>query len=221
MTTLFHYSDVDGFFNIVKNKKLWLSGPHNLNDHQELHWALGKTYKALQLLLPLYQKEHVELLWESICINKLTPFTCSLSSNGDLLSQWRAYARNGTGLAIGLEKDLLPNTGYTPHHNAAKSHCITTMQVTYDDKKQDETIKAILEKALNSARDSENWQTNPAMIDAAFEINGLATIYKNDAFREECEWRLIHTPMITGNSETNKTSVMGGLSEIKHRTSNE
>lgn len=220
MSTLYHYSDVDGFFNIIKNKKLWLSGPHNLNDHQEMHWALGKIRSALEKLTQEYPIEQINYLWEMISNNRLTPFVCSLSSEGDLLSQWRAYARDGTGLAIGFNKELCPNSGTLPHHTVAVKNSITTMRVTYDDDEQNITIDKILRAAFSSISSDENWQVNHALINAAFQLNGLAPSYKNKAFSEESEWRIIHTPMIMGNINTNTTTTHAGISEIKHRTSN-
>ncbi len=220
MTIIYHYSDVDGFFNIIKSKKLWLSGPHNLNDHQEMHWALRKIRASLEQMTQEYPVEQINYLWEIISNNRLTPFVCSLSSEGDLLSQWRAYARNGTGLAIGFSKELCPNSGTLPHHTAAVKNSITTMRVTYDDDEQDRTINAILRSAFSSISSDENWKTNNALIDAAFKLNGLAPSYKNKAFIEEAEWRIIHTPMIMGYASTNITTIHAGISEIKHRTSN-
>ncbi|MDU9401847.1 DUF2971 domain-containing protein [Pseudomonas sp. zfem004] len=218
--TLYHYSDVDGFFNIIKNKKLWLSGPHNLNDHQEVNWAKNKIASTFQRLEKMYAREHIEYLWLLYANNGLTPFTCSLSSEGDLLSQWRAYARDGTGVSIGFNSSLLPNSGTIPHHNAAPSASITTMQVVYDDAEQDETIETILSSALEAAKSNQNWQADDRLIYATTQLNALTTTYKNSAFREESEWRIIHTPMIMAYQNTSKHAFHSGISDIKHRTSN-
>lgn len=220
MSVLYHYSDVDGFFNIIKNKKLWLSGPHNLNDHQEMHWALGKIRSALEKMTKEYPIEQINYVWEMISNNRLTPFVCSLSSEGDLLSQWRAYARDGTGLAIGFKKELCPNSGSLPHHNFLVEKSITTMRVTYDDGEQNRKIEEILKASFLSISNDENWKINQSLINAVFQLNGLAPSYKNKAFSEESEWRIIHTPMIMGNEKTNTTMTHAGISEIKHRTSN-
>jgi hypothetical protein len=219
MTILYHYSDVDGFFNIIKSKKLWLSGPHNLNDHQEMHWALRKIRTSLEKMTQEYPIDQINILWEIISSNQVTPFVCSLSSEGDLLSQWRAYARNGTGLAIGFSKELCPNSGTLPHHTILAKNSITTMRLTYDDDEQDRTIDKILRSAFLSIASDENWTKSHALIDAAFRLNGLAPSYKNKAFSEEAEWRIIYTPMIMGNINTNTITTQAGISEIKHRTS--
>lgn len=220
MTTIYHYTDINGFFNIVKHKKLWLSGPHNLNDHQELHWAYRKIENTFTRLEGKFNPEHLQSLWQMIFLNKTTPFTCSLSSDGDLLSQWRAYAKDGVGVAIGFNGDLLPNTSSLPRYTAAVQDSITTLKVQYDEEIQNSTIEQIVVSTLESMSNNENVQPEIFTIGAAHKLNGLATIYKNNAFREECEWRIIHTPLITGNINSNKTNVIAGISELKHRVSN-
>lgn len=221
MTTIYHYTDINGFFNIVTQKKIWLSGPHNLNDHQELHWAYRKIEDTFARQEGKFKPEHLQSLWQLIHINKIVPFTCSLSSDGDLLSQWRAYAKDGVGVAIGFNSDLLPNTGSLPHYTAAVQNSITTLKVQYNEDIQDSTIEHIVVSTLESMSNNEKLQPEIFTIDASHKLNGLATIYKNSAFREECEWRIIHTPIITGNINSNITSVNAGISELKHRVSND
>jgi len=220
MTTLYHYTDVNGFFNIIKHKKLWLSGPHNLNDHQEVHWAYHKIQSTLSKLANEYDHEHIQFIWDQTNRQKLVPFTCSLSSDGDLLSQWRAYAKDGSGVAIGLNSELLPVTGALPHLSAAINNTITTMQVLYDNDVQDGAIDQIIRSTLDSMKGKNIEESGGIVIEAAYKLSGLATIFKNQAFKEECEWRIIHTPQIWGNTATNKTTTTA-ISELCHRASNE
>lgn len=218
--TIYHYSDVDGFFNILKNQKLWLSSPHNLNDHQEVNWALEKIKSTLERLAGKYSNTHIDFIKSFLKNNRLSPFTCSLSAEGDLLSQWRAYARDGSGVSIGFNRELLPHTGSLPSHNLKTENSITTMQVIYDDKEQNEKIEEILIAALDAA--SEQGSHAGALSTAAMQLNGLSTIYKNKAFREENEWRIIHTPLIMLYTAKDKGGPFhSGISEAKHRISNE
>ncbi|MCE6976343.1 DUF2971 domain-containing protein [Pseudomonas frederiksbergensis] len=220
MTTLFHYTDINGFFNIIKHKKLWLSGPHNLNDHQEVHWAYHKIKSTLNKLTSDYNHDHIEFIWNQTNLMKLVPFSCSLSSDGDLLSQWRAYAKDGSGVAIGFNSELLPKTGSLPHHSAMLKNSITTLKVEYDNEVQDGVIDQILRTTLDAMKGKETEELGNIVIEVAYKLNGFATIFKNNAFKEECEWRIIHTPMIMGNTKTNKTT-SNGISELCHRVSNE
>ena len=220
MTSLYHYTDTNGFFNIIKHKKLWLSGPHNLNDNQEVHWAYKKIQSTLNKLLDEYEHEHLQFIWDQTNRQKLVPFTCSLSSDGDLLSQWRAYAKDGSGVAIGFNSELLPVTGSLPHLSAALKNSITTMQVQYDDEMQNGAIDQIIRSTLDSMKGKEIEESGGIVIEAAYKLSGFATIFKNHAFKEECEWRIIHTPLIMANTVTNKTTTTA-ISELCHRVSNE
>ncbi|MDH0729213.1 DUF2971 domain-containing protein [Pseudomonas sichuanensis] len=214
MAILYHYTDVNGFFNILKNKKLWLSGPHNLNDHQELQWTYRKVQDILMGIQGEYAAEHVNFLWELFCRNQYIPFTCSLSAEGDILSQWRAYAKDGTGVAIGFDSDLLPLVG---HHPRRMHSYVSTMQVLYDSAPQDSIIERIIRNALDDMK--SNGAQSEVALDAAMYLQGLSTFYKNGAFQEEKEWRIIHIPLIWGFLNTNQTTVQSAVSELKHRAS--
>ena len=142
-----------------------------------------------------------------------------ISSEGDLLSQWRGYASNGSGLSIGFNSDLLPNSKSMPHHTAAKGKNITTLRCVYNEKEQNEAIETIVLSCL-AAMQHGDFMKSDITINAAYNINGLGTIFKNESFYEEKEWRIIHTPMIMGNKETNETTIHNGISKLKHRISN-
>jgi hypothetical protein len=110
METLYHYTNPAGFFAIIKSKTLWLSVAHNLNDYQEIKWATHKIAQALDKVVTPENKHYLDKLRQQAKINRLMPFICSFSTEGDLLSQWRAYADDGTGAAIGFKTELLPKS---------------------------------------------------------------------------------------------------------------
>ena len=45
MDIIYHYTDLNAFLSIIKNKKLWLSATNNLNDYYEVGWFLNKIHK--------------------------------------------------------------------------------------------------------------------------------------------------------------------------------
>lgn len=61
MDILYHYTDINGFLGILKNKKLWLSAANNLNDSGELNWLDLKLEKELNSIC---NKENQNLLSE-------------------------------------------------------------------------------------------------------------------------------------------------------------
>lgn len=219
METLYHYTNPNGFFNIIKSKKLWLSAAHNLNDHQEIRWATQKVAQILERTANPENKDFLTELWQQVKINSLTPFICSFSTKGDLLSQWRAYAGDGTGACIGFNLDLLPKSKSLPAHTLARDDRVATLPIIYDEEGQQKVIEGIIQNYL-SARTSSA-EPSDAIINASHLINGLSPTFKNPAFHEESEWRMIHVPMIMGDIKTNATTIYNSISNVQHRISGE
>jgi hypothetical protein len=219
MQPLYHYTDLNAFLSIIKFKQLWLSGAHNLNDHQEINWTNRKVAKILGRLEDKYGAQNTRRLLDLMQMNKAVPYICSLSTKDDLLSQWRAYGKDGTGVAIGFNSDLLPSSKRLPVLTTAPKDSITTLPVLYSEAEQDATIENIvvycMEALQNAGEDAVETE-----IHAAITLNGLSTVFKNEAFHEEHEWRIIHTPMIMGDIKTNETTIHTGISDPKHRVSN-
>lgn len=98
---IYHYTSSDVLLKILKSRSLRLAARHHLNDSMEgeqffsvlkthsLSPDNGKIDAIKKILLPL----------ES--------YVACFSSSGDLLSQWRAYSENGTGVAIGFNKQAI------------------------------------------------------------------------------------------------------------------
>jgi hypothetical protein len=99
----YHYCDADAFLSIIKNKELWLSDLRNVNDPHELKSAPVIIKQKFESVFPTSKYKYpIDLDSPSS-----TFFSLSLSKEADLLSQWRAYSRNGTGFQIGIDVDAL------------------------------------------------------------------------------------------------------------------
>lgn len=218
METLYHYTNLEAFLSILKNRKLWLTGIHNLNDAKEINWTLAKVDKKLNELLDAYGEQNTNILRGIIKSNKTTPYVCSLSTEPDLLSQWRAYAKDGAGVAIGFKRSLLPDTKTVPVATLNKEDSIKTRPVIYSELEQDEVIERLMRVALDSIANPTQ-ENKGACMYAVSELHGIATTFKNPAFHEEREWRLIHVPFITDQFQ-GKTTVYVAISEPQHRVAN-
>lgn len=136
METLYHYCSNHAFVEIIKNRKIWLSSLLLSNDTLEgklasdIFAALlnreGSTSDVKQLLI-----KQVEFL-ERVCEG--TGFC--LSEEGDLLSQWRGYAENASGVSIGFSKQYLVNV---IAQNQSAGLC-TLEPVIYDRSRQEEAL---------------------------------------------------------------------------------
>ncbi|MDB4837640.1 DUF2971 domain-containing protein [Marinomonas sp.] len=217
MEPLYHYTDLTAFLSIIQSKKLWLTGAYNLNDHQEITWALGKIGRRLEELSKEYSPECSDIIWPLLQASSGVPHICSLSSEYDLLSQWRAYGQNGAGIAIGFKRSTLPDSSRLPIMTTARQNSLSLNQVIYSQKNQDEIINQILlpifqnEKIDDSAR--------MAMSTASSTLSGLLSIFKNEAFHEENEWRIIHRPIIMGPPNGNESKIYQSISPPKYRVS--
>lgn len=157
---IYHYTSNDVLLKMLGEKSLRLSSRHHLNDSMEgeQFFSLLKTHAS---------QPKIEKLAE--IRRALDPFeffvTC-FSSHGDLLSQWRGYAGNGTGVAIGFRKQAFSKA-------IKRSHEALLYTVAYVDDLQNlptdraKTINAMLtspaapgQKAIQSFA-KERWAIKP------------------------------------------------------------
>ena|SRR5882672_11981800 len=106
--TIYHCTDDRGLAGILATGKLWLTDIFNLNDPSELRHGFGKAIEAWQ------GKGCAEAERVATVLRRVSSdpdfrelghhFTCSFSSDGDELGQWRAYADNGQGYALGFNR---------------------------------------------------------------------------------------------------------------------
>lgn len=106
---VYHYCSVDTFYNIIKNASIWLSDITKSNDKKEFSWIQNKVHNELreQIILLQHDSKVIEL-WDkvmnAISYNPTKLYATCFSSSADCLSQWRGYAKDGTGLSIGFSK---------------------------------------------------------------------------------------------------------------------
>ena len=149
--TLYHYTDLNAFLSIIQNKKLWLTGAYNLNDHQEIRWTQQKIHNRLSEFASKHGSRRPDEIWNLLHANSGVPYICSLSSEPDLLSQLRAYGQNGFGVAIGIKRASLPNSERLPILTFAKKDSLCLHQVVYDEAAQEGLINSILAPAFLGA----------------------------------------------------------------------
>jgi hypothetical protein len=110
---IFHYCTADTLLLILKNKTLRFSDARCMNDGEELLWGERQLALAVARLrdrddipdsVPAVPKKFIDAFlahWtETAKISK--HFLSSFSLTGDSLSQWRAYADDAQGFAVGF-----------------------------------------------------------------------------------------------------------------------
>lgn len=210
--TIYHYCAAQTFHSIVQNRSIWLSSLSESNDSMEGHWISDILNRLshkhglpdpirTRILDPIkHYRKYVDGL--GLC----------LSRNGDLLSQWRGYAEDGTGFSIGF------NEGYLTELAEITTERFSIDEVIYDADMQAlaltpafERIKGYIEEGAYGAMKYDTLLTSEDEKKAYAEHNkklrelsGKADMalgglikkffhFKSDAFAEEDEVRLIST----------------------------
>jgi len=108
MTTkhYYHYTSVAGGLGIISSRSVWLTDYRYLNDRRELR-------QGMESLLSKIPESHRSAFNRAIRWHDMRNHHCvfSLSSSPKILSQWRAYASDGTGFALGLNIQFLEYAG--------------------------------------------------------------------------------------------------------------
>lgn len=111
VSTLYHYCSTTAFLSIVSNRTIRLSSLALSNDSKE-----GKLVR--ETLLRLSAEDNLNMKFTQrfekallFLEEKFDGLGFCLSERRDLLSQWRGYADNGNGVALGFSKTYLESLG--------------------------------------------------------------------------------------------------------------
>jgi hypothetical protein len=194
-TTIYHYCGVNGFLGIVRERELWLSHCRFMNDYAEHVGILRQAHEYLQgLTLHGSQGEFRRALQHLSALVQQSPYLACFSAEGDLLSQWRAYANDGAGFAIGFSRAAIKRL--CDDREQATDCSLSLRQVSYDPSQASDMLRATIQRHLADPNVAD-WRKNTLVGLARAEIWALAAECKNRGFREEREWRIVMSPAIT------------------------
>lgn len=201
---IYHYCTPDAFFAIVQNRKLWFSDVFSMNDSLEVHWGYRIFEKASSELLSNIPKIFFdEVDKEVIDAGKnVLPLVACFSLDGDVLSQWRAYAADGHGFALGFSAEEMIKLPIRP------------LRVLYDEKQQVEEMKAQL-LALYDTEKEEGFSYGADFAKACHFMATDLCAFKNPAFKEEQEVRLAHAVIFKHQSKGISLASVGGYRNKK------
>jgi hypothetical protein len=205
---LYHYCPADAALSILEKGTIRFSDIKVLNDAEEGVWGYQVFQEAVRRIaerqdlpprFPVIKTEFfdaIESVWTTISgISR--PFLASFSLSGDSLSQWRAYADDGRGFAIGF--------GIAAFRQMP-CHLLT---VLYDrDAQVSETILSI-GKIHKIFKNSANLACLP-FVEHAYALMGKSVSFKNPAFRDEHEVRSLHMVGALINDNCWKLQDLGG-----------
>lgn len=202
---LYHYTSLQGAHGIITSKQLWLTKIQHLNDMTELRYAIDLFRHAVvrwQANLDAEERAFIDrgahqlgsFTGTNICV-------ASFCADGDLLSQWRAYGAEATGVALGFSGSYLKglsNRGF-----------LRTWKCIYDPGDHETIIRELVEMALHCFNMRHTLSNDAAKQTFAKEIIGwfnttflrVAPVLKDRNFHEEKEWRIISTSIKSTNPD--------------------
>lgn len=207
MTILYHYCSVEAFFNILKSKKIRLHNAYQMNDGLENRLTDIAFHSFVTKNEGLFGQEDSEILRTHYDINKAIPFVFCMSEEKDLLSQWRSYGGDGAGVAIGFNKEMFPKVEGVPGRNISPDMNTGLCQAVYCGHGD---VDALVQEIFNSGyKDAVGVdKEKPWLHDFPLLVSRVSPVLKNKSFREEREWRLVHSPLIMSN-DANENIIRG------------
>ena len=201
---LYHYCSMSSFDAIMRSKVIRLSAVDQSNDAAELTLIIRLLTDAIkQSDHSLHVQKCLIAMLDDIA-NKYLALNFSMSEAPDLLSQWRGYADDATGVCIGFQRETLEQLA----HNEGGGVTLGEISYNIDDWSTD--VDGILTKVHEAVSNN--------LVDVSIDLDrlrghfpvsrngvtgGWSEVYaellkmfvrgiclKNPVFSEEREWRL-------------------------------
>ncbi|MEX2634629.1 MAG: DUF2971 domain-containing protein [Balneolales bacterium] len=216
---LFHYTDIGGLQGIVESKQLWFSHLSSLNDPHEVEYGKKIINEEINSRLVGEDNKNIRFFYDSIkqIISGFGrtlhhAFVCCFCEEANLLSQWREYSDRGGGYSLGFEFNentmiFFNQEDYGNSFEKIKSTPQPLLRkVIYDVEEQNRLVKVYLDEikkgydaGINGKVESR-FRTKDlhAAVMGAQSVDILLDMifaFKNPAFKEEKEWRLMDIVM--------------------------
>ncbi len=195
---LFHYTNSHGLQGILSERTLWLSDIRSFNDPDEIKYGRKLVVDVLRESEAQYEhpicreflrgmRPFVESFERQIPFDVFVVCFCE---DGNLLSQWRAYADHARGYSLGFNFSM--NTRITIGKTDLSGKEIYFRKVIYCPTQQKSWVESYLEDAIKAVRGAglalnEAYQAGLAGVQIILE---MLLCFKHKAFAAEREWRL-------------------------------
>ena len=180
---LYHYTDFNAMRGIITNGEIWLWNLRRMNDSQEMQYFITELKAAVRNTIPKEYHQKMEAVFSENLrdFDKLSSYASCFSEYSDDAAQWARYGKNGMGVCIAFNKELLEQIGTAGHAplckvNYSKSCC--DLDIVY------EIAQLVTAKEENKA-------------EAHQIFNRLITsspLFKHPSFISEKEYRLVSLP---------------------------
>lgn len=199
---LYHYCSTKTFESIITSKKIRLSSLAQANDAKE-----GKVLRdELSCYLLQHGLSELKLLEFNKQLDALfsdfgVGFAFCLSRRRDSLSQWRGYADDAYGVAIGFSKKSLHRLAQEPQSPSEPSPALIEVKYNKLDQFHAETFSLIADHLKRGGLDYHGMghggghqmgkDTSSDLVVSCLKLYYGLFHYKSASFEEEEEWRLL------------------------------
>lgn len=177
---IYHYCRPESFLAIVTSRCMWFSAFYTLNDVYERGWGYSIFEKASETLNEETGSKFIGKIFEPVIagyLHTMLMIGC-FSLDPDVLSQWRAYADDGRGFAIGFSPKLMKIPA-------------KPLRVLYDQAAQVQELVGNL-KHVYEVEKASGFNYSDEFRSHLFHMGLDLCAYKHPAFREEREIRFVH-----------------------------
>lgn len=215
---IYHYCRPEAFLEIIKHRAMWFSAYWVLNDALEREWGFNRFFQVLDALRSEFNEEFIEQVSTGIRFGTFTnvAMISCYSLDADVLSQWRAYADDGRGFAIGFD----PTRMKMP----AKK-----LRVLYDAPTQVSELTGNMRHVFDYEK-SIGFKFDEGFRSHWVNFGIDLAAYKHPGFKEEKEIRLVHVSGLVPDDHSFKMVPLGardpngkeiiGPQEVRFRVSN-
>lgn len=218
---LYHFTDENGLYGILRTKSLWASLTTALDDTSEIAFALSRARRILEshelgcdtsfldevvALLDLKESQTIRTLG-------MKTYVVSFRTHTDERAHWAKYGHDGKGFALAFALKPLVIPG------------VLAIPVIYNSVEQDTLLRDFIEANAKVFADiskqcprEESWALRQRAIQfTALGLWVLSPLIKDPRFEEEREWRLI----VTDLERVDVTYPKGLSREVQVRRSND
>lgn len=200
---IYHYCNAETFHAICTNNTLRFSDLFSMNDFLEIHWGYSIWEKAANEINKEVGEDYlneIDAIISGTGLRTNTLASC-FSLKPDVLSQWRAYSNDGYGYCIGFNaNDIIKLPA-------------RALRILYDEKKQIKETVAILRAIYEvENKNDNNDKYGEKFFQACATLAVDLAAFKNPAFSEEMEIRLLHLLNFEHSNKFLKLVDIGGTS---------
>lgn len=201
---IYHYTNDAGLRGILETGQLWLTDIFNLNDPSELSHGFSHAVNILNSKAEQGPPESRVFAENFSAFHKngmrgsAHYFVCSFSTDGNDLGQWRAYADNGRGYALGFDAKALEGAFTKENGAPIPSNC--TFHLDYKDAVLENIHRQMIESmfdliSLPRGRNLDSTTINSYMTELSVLLSvhvlRAALFFKHAAYTNEMEFRFL------------------------------